>query len=227
MSTAAPPSKPNQGGQSGYDVPRPAGHCAVTGRKIEAGEKLFAAIRETPEGVERLDVSPEAWETFDHSRAGGVLAFWQTQVRTDDPKETFSNEPAANVAADKTVPLPPEARQIAVQFIKTAVVRKNLRDAWAISGPSIKQNLTLKQWMTGEIPVVPYPNAAVNESPVKVDWSYPTTLVQSSCSLEGLEGEIAFFFIGLKRSLCANAKWLVDYWAPYAPPPIPSAPQQG
>ena len=25
----------------------------------------------------------------------------------------------------------------------------------------------------------------------------------------------------------ANAKWLVDYWAPYAPPPIPSAPQQG
>ncbi len=40
----------------------------------------------------------------------GVLAFWQTQIRSDDPPETFSSEPAKNVAADKTVPLPPEAR---------------------------------------------------------------------------------------------------------------------
>jgi hypothetical protein len=160
----------------------------------------------------------------------GVLAFWQTQIRADDPPETFSSEPATNVAADKTVPLPPEARQIAVQFIKTAVVRKNLREAWAISGPSIKQDLTLKQWMTGEIPVVPYPEAAVNESPVKVDWSYPNdvSLQVVMQPKQGSKEKPQVFFIGLKKfGSGANAKWLVDYWAPYAPPPIPSAPQQG
>ena len=128
----------------------------------------------------------------------GVLAFWQTQIRADDPPETFSNEPATNVAADKTVPLPPEARQIAVQFIKTAVVRKNLREAWAISGPSIKQDLTLKQWMTGEIPVVPYPDAAVNESPVKVDWSYPNdvSLQVVMQPKKGSKEKPQVFFIG-------------------------------
>ena len=81
MSTAAPQTKP-QGG--GYEVPRPAGHCSVTGRKIEAGERFFAAIRETPEGMERIDVSPEAWEGFDRA---GVLAFWQTVMPAHEQKK--------------------------------------------------------------------------------------------------------------------------------------------
>jgi hypothetical protein len=81
MSTAAPQSKPQQGG---YDVPRPAGHCSVTGRKIEAGERFFAAVRETPEGIERLDVSPEAWDGFDRA---GVLAFWQTVMPAHEVKK--------------------------------------------------------------------------------------------------------------------------------------------
>ena len=82
MSTAAPGSaRPQQ--QGGYDVPRPAGHCRVTGRKLEVGERFFAAIRETPEGVERLDVSPEAWASFDRA---GLLAFWQTAMPAHEEK---------------------------------------------------------------------------------------------------------------------------------------------
>ncbi|HET9324784.1 MAG TPA: hypothetical protein VFO03_12975 [Gaiellaceae bacterium] len=158
----------------------------------------------------------------------GVLAFWQTQVRADDSQETFSNQAATDVGAEKTVPLPPEARQIAVRFIKTAVVRKNLRQAWAISGPGIKQNLTLQEWMTGEIPVVPYLNAAVEQTPVKVDWSYPNE-VSLEVLMEpkaGSSDKPQTFFIGLKKfGTGADAKWLVNYWAPYAPPPIPSTPQ--
>ena len=158
----------------------------------------------------------------------GVLAFWQTQVRADDSQETFSNQPAKDVGAEKTVPLPPEARQIAVKFIRTAVVRKNLRQAWAISGPGIRQDLTLKEWMTGNIPVVPYPESAVNASPVKVDWSYPND-VSLEVVMEpkpGSRAEPQTFFIGLKKfGSGANAKWLVNYWAPYAPPPIPSTVQ--
>lgn len=82
MSTAAPTNKPGQ--QGGYDVPRPAGTCAVTGRKIEAGEKFFAAIRETPAGIERVDVSPESWEGFERA---GVLAFWQTVMPEHEAKK--------------------------------------------------------------------------------------------------------------------------------------------
>jgi hypothetical protein len=154
----------------------------------------------------------------------GVLAFWQTQTRAKSTPESFSNDPATNVAAEKTVPLPPQARQIAVQFIKTAVVRKNLRQAWAISGPGIKQGMTLREWMTGAIPVVPYPDAAVNQSPVKVDWSFPND-VSLQVLMEPKQGskeKPQVFYIGLKKyGSGAQAKWLVDYWAPYAPPPVP------
>jgi hypothetical protein len=156
----------------------------------------------------------------------GVLAFWQTRSEPSTTPETFQEGQVRNPSGEKTVPLPPEARQIAVQFIKTAVVRKNLREAWVISGPGIKQDLSL----TGNIPVVPYLDAAVNQSPVKVDWSFPNdvSLQVVMQPRQGSKEKPQVFYIGLKKfGSGAQAKWLVDYWAPYAPPPVPSAPQQG
>jgi hypothetical protein len=158
----------------------------------------------------------------------GVLAFWQTMVKTNDTPETFSNERVQNTAAPETVPLAPEARQVVVQFIKTAVMRKNLAQAWTISGPQIRQDISRKEWLKGNIPVVPYPDAAVNRSPVKITWSHPT-----EAGLEvvlqpkpGSKDKPQLFFVGvLKQGSGSQAKWVVDYWAPYAPPPIPSNPQ--
>jgi hypothetical protein len=158
----------------------------------------------------------------------GVFAFWQTRTEPNATPETFQEGEVVNPSAEKTVPLPPEARQIAVKFIRTAVVRRNLREAWAISGPGIRQDLTLKEWMTGAIPVVPYPDADVEAAPVKVDWSYPNdvSLRVVMQPKKGSKDKSQIFYIGLKKfGSGANAKWLVDYWAPYAPPPIPSPAQ--
>ncbi len=160
----------------------------------------------------------------------GVFAFWQTQTKTKATPETFQAGEVANPAAEKTVPLPPEARQIAVQFLKTAVVRKNLDEAWTIAGPGIKQDLSRSEWMTGNIPVVPYLDAALDKSPVKVDWSYPNdvSLQVVMQPKTGSKDKPQVFYIGLKKfGSGPSARWLVDYWAPYAPPPVPSAPQQG
>ena len=75
----------------GYDVPRPAGTCAVSGRTIEPGEKFFAVVRETPTGLERVDVCPEAWGQFDHR---DVLGFWQTTMPRPEqkPKKLFVDD---------------------------------------------------------------------------------------------------------------------------------------
>src|SRR5258708_448053 len=62
MSTAAPLRQQKPGV---YEVPKPGGTCAVCGRAIGAGEKFVAALRETPTGLERLDVGPECWDTFE------------------------------------------------------------------------------------------------------------------------------------------------------------------
>jgi|SRR5262245_2675648 len=158
----------------------------------------------------------------------GVVAFWQTQVRADSKKETFSDQPAQDASAQKTVDLAPEARQVVVEFIKTAVVRKNLDKAWQISGPQIRQDMSLKEWRSGNIPVVPYPDAEVKNSPVKITWSYPNDagLEVVLTPKKGSKTKPQLFFVGVKKvGSGTSAKWVVDYWAPYAPPPIPSTPQ--
>ena len=94
MSTAAPAGKsasssssPSQGG---YEVSRPQGVCAITGQPIAADEKFMAALRETPQGFERVDVSMPAWAEFDRK---DVVAFWQTTMpKTEQKKKLFVDD---------------------------------------------------------------------------------------------------------------------------------------
>lgn len=74
----APPGKPGQ-----WAVPRPMGVCAASGRSIAAGERFWAAVRETPEGIERVDVAAEHWPAVDKA---GLLASWQTTLPKPEEK---------------------------------------------------------------------------------------------------------------------------------------------
>lgn len=88
MSTAAPTATSNRTG--GYEIPRPGGRCAVSGEAIEPDDKFVAAIRETPTGLERLDVRPDFWNAFDKN---GLLAFWQaTMPRPEQKKKVFVDD---------------------------------------------------------------------------------------------------------------------------------------
>ena len=77
-----------QGG--GYEVARPLGKCHVTDQPIAAGEKFMAALRETPMGFERVDVSMSAWAEFDRK---DVIAFWQaTMPALEQKKKLFVDD---------------------------------------------------------------------------------------------------------------------------------------
>ena len=84
MSTAAqPPTKPQQQHGS-YDVARPQGRCHVTGNAIEPGTKFMAALRETPQGFDRVDVSMPAWPQFERK---DIVAFWQATMPAHEQKK--------------------------------------------------------------------------------------------------------------------------------------------
>ena len=86
MSTATPTQPPKHG----LDVPRALGKCAICGRAIEAGEKLFAAVSETQVGIERLDIGPECWDAFARR---DLLAYWQTSMRKiEEKKKVFVDD---------------------------------------------------------------------------------------------------------------------------------------
>ena len=81
MSTAAPAK---QQGTSGYQVAKPQGICSITQQPIAPGEKFMAALRETPAGFERLDISLGAWPQFDRK---DVIGFWQTVMPKHEQKK--------------------------------------------------------------------------------------------------------------------------------------------
>lgn len=117
----------------------------------------------------------------------------------------------------KSVKFDPLARDVARKFILTAVARKNLEQAYAISGPQVREGMTLKQWDTGNIAVVPY---KVNESTIaniKIDESYKTSAkLEVLMSTPKVKSQIFFMDLIKKDGL-----WLVNAWVPRSPPPIP------
>jgi hypothetical protein len=152
----------------------------------------------------------------------GVAAFIQSRTDTGDPKETFSKEAATDLSKQpKAVPVPKEARQAAVVFLQTAVARQNLAKAWTVAGPGIRGGQTYKDWLKGDIAVVPYPGESMDKAPIKVDWSYPDSVGLSVALLpkKGTGEKPQVFNMELKK---AGKRWVVDSWVPYAPPAVPA-----
>lgn len=117
-----------------------------------------------------------------------------------------------------TVKFSPEARAVAKKFVVTAVARKNLAQAYAISGPGVREGMTLKQFLTGNIAVVPY---LVNDSTIAriaVDESH-TTSARLEVFLDTRNQHGRIFFMDLIKK---HGQWLVNAWSPRASARIPN-----
>jgi len=118
----------------------------------------------------------------------------------------------------KTVKLDPEAQRVATRFVRTAVARKNLDVAYRISGPGVREGMTLKQFLTGNIAVVPYKITKKTSASMKIDKSYATSAqLELYLVTPGHPGRD--FFVDMVKK---NGKWYVDGWGPRGTPPIPT-----
>lgn len=151
----------------------------------------------------------------------GVAAFIQSRTNTGGPEDTPVGKPVDNSKVPKSVPMSQEARQTVVTFLRTAVARKDLAKAWTVVGPGIRQGQSYQSWLKGNIAVVPYPGESMDKAPLKIDWSYPTSIGLSVALLprKGSSEKPQVFQMELKRT---GQRWVVDSWAPYAPPAVPS-----
>jgi hypothetical protein len=142
--------------------------------------------------------------------------------------DTISTQPAKLATKEKTVPVTKEQIALMRTFIKTAVARKNLKYAYSIVDSDLKGDMTLKQWLTGDIPVVQYEaeNAdTANFIPVyhyQEQALFSIDLIPVGHTQERPE---LLFFIGMKRAGgTKTGRWLIDYWQPRWRPPVPMAP---
>ena len=129
--------------------------------------------------------------------------------------------PAKPTPAKPNVPLEPDARRVAGRFILSAVVRRNLADSYAITAPALRQGLTLQQWETGNIPVVPYPTADLK--PVRLSVTRSTknaasirVFLDPRVATAGIKAQI--FIMQLEKT---GGSWLVTAWVPYNAIAIP------
>ena len=151
--------------------------------------------------------------------------------RNTSPQVISKTPPAESVKA-KSVKLSPAASSVVFRFVKTAVARQDLAAAWKLAGPSVRGGLTHKEWLSGNIPVVPYPVETRHFAPrVKIDYSY-----QNEAQLElallpkaGSGVRPQFFIVELKRLAGADGKtrWVVDNWVPRTSLAVPKSPEGG
>ena len=158
----------------------------------------------------------------------GVVAFTVAYFGdTGTSQETpLSDKPAQVFAPRKQVPLDTEARRVAGRFILTAVARENLGESYDLVHPELRQGMTRREWLTGNIPVVYYPAKAIETATFKVDESYPDEAILEVALLpkESAKVKPQIFFIGLKKT---GAHWRVNYWVPRAAPAVPNAARLG
>jgi hypothetical protein len=120
----------------------------------------------------------------------------------------------------KTVKLDQKAQTIATKFVRTAVARKNLEAAYQISGPHVREGMTLKEFLSGNIAVVPYKITSKTSAHMKIDQSYANKAVlELFLVTPGRAGRD--FYVDMIK---VDGKWFVDGWVPRGTPPIPTDP---
>jgi hypothetical protein len=70
------------------------------------------------------------------------------------------DRPAMRYHQPKSVPATPEARREALRtldaFVRSALVRRNLRASWPLATPHMKIGVKRSEWLAGTLPVAPY-----------------------------------------------------------------------
>jgi hypothetical protein len=154
----------------------------------------------------------------------GIAAFAGTRIvhnktghETDVP---LSNKPAVLPKKEPNVKLPASARTTAQRFIETAVLREHLRESYYLTHPLLRQGYSLKQWLTGNIPVVPFTKQYFLQARMKLDYAHPADalLEVAMLSTNDKKFKSQYFFLEMKKQ---GNQWLVSSWVPRGSPKIP------
>lgn len=107
-----------------------------------------------------------------------------------------------------------EVLKTSMLFIDTAVARKHLERAYAITDPELLQGMSKSEWVRGNIPVVPFPLAGVAAWNVAYEYLNDVAIQFSLVAKPGTQTVIGKTFqIELKRRR-AESPWRVVSWSP-------------
>lgn len=156
--------------------------------------------------------------------AAGVATFLVVYFGRSDSSSAPTTQQVV-VKKRTPVPLPSDARHVAIAFLRSAVSRKDLAASYDMATPTLRQGLSRKEWMSGNIPVPYYPSNAstLKNAGYTIDYSYPRD-VQLELDVGAPKGDkmaSVTFLVGLVKR---HGRWLVDYWGTQSHVPVPNVP---
>jgi hypothetical protein len=118
-----------------YDIERPTGQCAYTGRALEPGETYIATLVEVdpdpqnpkanPSGLKRLDVALKVWEAG--QRPLRVFSFWKSVVPQPNQKKKVFVDDQVLMNLCKRLADAEQPQRLAFRFVLALILmRKKL-----------------------------------------------------------------------------------------------------
>ena len=154
----------------------------------------------------------------------GVVAALNARSSSAGPSlPTVPGSPSAEESAyGKKIPLPADAKTAVDQFVHGAVLREDLGAAWSLSTGSVHGDVTRSQWLTGTIPVLPFPAKAFSKATIHTVYSRERgSLLLVTIGSKDPAVRFAEFYTELAKT---GDGWKIAYWGPRGTnPPIPKS----
>jgi hypothetical protein len=129
---------------------------------------------------------------------------------SNKPTWVYHEPKAHNLTREERV----ELFTTSTHFIRTAVARKQLDEAWELLGPEMRTGQTRKEWDTGTNNVVPFPVAGIATWGILYSYENDVALNFALVSKPGNDIVGKTFTIELKRYPGRGSRWLVASWVP-------------
>ena len=152
---------------------------------------------------------------------GGVIAF--VQFRGDDQQTAAPAENVQPASQPDVLPktggkLDAAARKVAGRFIVTALTRTHLAEVWELAAPELRNTVTRKQWLAGDMPFPPYPVRSLESTRFTVVTTAPDKILLQVLLLPKIGADEVFEPLRYDMTLIKQSgRWVVSYMVPYAP----------
>jgi hypothetical protein len=111
------------------------------------------------------------------------------------------------------IALPRAAVETSRAFVRAAVLRTDLARGWELAAPALRVGFTRREWLTGAIPVVPFPAREFARASFKVVRSRQRDVLLGVYIVSKNPAAVSNLDFLIELVPVQN-RWLVSYWAP-------------
>ena len=106
-----------------WAINRPLGQCCATGKKIEGGQKYYAALVETEQGLQRQDFCSEYWL----ANKPKVFCYWKTKLQEPGQKKQLLIDDDMLMAFFERLANETEQERVSFRFVLALVLMRRRR----------------------------------------------------------------------------------------------------